>query len=350
MKNGNSLAKLFQKKSAWVVLVLAVLLAVLPLFIKNKFVISTLVYSFLFASFGVAWNIIGGYGAQISWCHSAFAACGAYTTFLFYYYLGISPFFTMPVGMLIAYLMATLIGRGTFKLRGSFFSLSTIAFAEIVKICLLHFKDFTGGSSGRWIAYDGDNFLKLSFGTDVPFYYIGMVLLILVVGATAFFHKTKTGYYLGAIKGDEDAATTLGIETFRVKLTAFQVSAVMTSVVGAIYACFLTYIDPYAICSLDLSVKIGMTAIVGGVGTLWGPVLGAFVLQPLTQLSNTLFSNISGASMLMYAIILILVVLFKPNGLITLFDKRERHGGRLSKVHDAIFRKKQEGEVKKDAK
>ena len=118
MKNGNSLAKLFQKKSAWVVLVLAVLLAVLPLFIKNKFVISTLVYSFLFASFGVAWNIIGGYGAQISWCHSAFAACGAYTTFLFYYYLGISPFFTMPVGMLIAYLMATLIGRGTFKLRG----------------------------------------------------------------------------------------------------------------------------------------------------------------------------------------------------------------------------------------
>lgn len=319
-----NIVNILKKKSTIFLLVAVIVLAILPVFVKNKFIISTFVYTFLFACFGVAWNIIGGYGAQISWCHAAFAACGAYTSYLSYYYLGLSPFVTMPLGMVIAYLMATLIGGGTFRLHGSFFSLSTIAFAEILKICLLHFKDFTGGSSGRWIAYDGDNFWKLSFGTDVPFYYISLILMILIVAITAFFHKTKIGYYLGAIKGDEDAATTLGIETINVKLRAFQISAVMTSVVGTVYAFFLTYIDPYCMCSLDLSVKIGMTAIVGGVGTLWGPVLGAFVLQPLTQLTNTLFSNISGASMLMYALILILVVLFKPAGLITIFDKNER--------------------------
>lgn len=341
MNKKGMLKSAFSKKSSIIILAFGVVLALLPIFSQNKFLISTIVYSFLFASFGAAWNIIGGYGAQISWCHSAFAACGAYTGFLFYYYLELSPFVTMPVGMVIAYLLATLIGRGTFKLRGSFFSLSTIAFAEICKICLLHFKDFTGGSSGRWIAYNGNNFLKLSFSNDIPFYYISFVLLVIVLIVTALFKKTKTGYYLDAIKGDEDAATTLGIETFKVKLTAFQISAVITSVVGMVYAYFLSYIDPYSTCSLDLSVKIGMTAIVGGLGTLWGPVLGAFLLQPLTQLTSSVFANISGASMLMYALVLILVVLFRPQGIITLFS----HGSGddtnlLAKANRRIRRKK----------
>lgn len=314
----------FKKKATLILGVLFLALFFVPMFSQNKFLISTAIYTFLFAGFGVSWNIIGGYGAQISWCHAAFAACGAYTGYLSHYYLGLSPFLTMPLGMIISYFLATLIGRGTFRLRGSFFSLATIALAEIVKIMLLYFKDFTGGSSGRWITYTGNDFWKLSFSTDIPFYYISLIVMFLVVLVSALFQKTKTGYYLGAIKGDEDAATTLGIETFKVKLRAFQVSAMLTSVVGTVYAFFLTYIDPYSVCSMDLSVRMGMTAIVGGLGTMWGPVLGSFILQPLTQLTNAIFANVSGASMFMYAVVLILVVLFKPQGLIYLFIKGDQ--------------------------
>ena len=326
MKNNNVTKAFLGKKSNIILVLLFIALLFVPVFSKNKFLISTAVYTFLFAGFGVSWNIIGGYGAQISWCHATFAACGAYTSFLSYHYLGLSPFVTMPLGMILSFLLATLIGTGTFKLRGSFFSLATIALAEIFKIMLLYFKDFTGGSSGRWITYTGNDFLKLSFKDDIPFYYISLAVMLLVVVATVVFQKTKTGYYLGAIKGDEDAATTLGIETFKVKLSAFQLSAMLTSLVGTIYAFFLSYIDPYSMCSMDLSVKMGMTAIVGGIGTLWGPVLGSFILQPLTQLTNSLFANISGASMFMYAVVLILVVLFKPQGIIFLFTKSEEEG------------------------
>ena len=319
----DGLRQIFNKKSSFVILFFGVLIAVLPIFTQDRFFITIGIYCLLFASFAVAWNIIGGYGAQVSWCHATFAACGAYTGYLFYHFLGISPLLTMPIGMLIAYVLATVIGRGTFKLRGVFFALSTIALAEIFRILLLYFRDFTGGSAGRFITYRGNHFYRLSFSNDIPFYYISLVLLIIVMVVTALFQKTKAGHFLGAIKGDEDAATTLGIETFKMKLLAFQLSAVLTSVIGMVFGFYMTYIDPYSIASLDLSVQIGMGAIVGGLGTLWGPVLGAFLLQSLTQFTNAMFAHVSGASMMMYALVLILVVRFRPQGLITLFTKNE---------------------------
>lgn len=337
------LKALMGRKSSKVLLGLVLVLLVLPMMSRDKFFLSSMVMTFLFAAFGVSWNIIGGYGAQISWCHAAFAACGAYTSFLAQNYLGLSPFLTIPVGMVISYLLATLIGYGTFKLRGSFFSIATIAFAEILKIILLYFRDFTGGASGKWIVYKGNNFWELTFKSDVPYYYITFVLLLLILAVTAVFEKSKTGYYLSAIKGDEDAATSLGIETFKVKLTAFQLSSVLASLVGTIYAYYLTYIDPYAICGMDLSVKIGMMAIVGGLGTLLGPVLGAFVLVPLTQISSALLGHVSGASMFLYGVVLVLVVLFKPEGLIALFTKGGG-GSFLTKINAAVlqvFKKKQ---------
>ena len=340
MMNTNIMKKIFSKKS-YLVIIIGLILVVMPAISQDQFLISTFVYTFLFAAFGVAWNLIGGYGAQISWCHAAFVACGAYTSFLAQDYLGLSPFLTMPVGMLISFLLATLIGSGTFKLRGSFFSLSTIAFAEIVKIILLYFRDFTGGASGKWIVYEGSNLLKMTFQNDIPFYYIAFIVMAIILISTALFEKSKTGYYLSMIKGDEDAASSLGIETFKIKLRAFQLSAIFASCIGTIYAYFLSYIDPYAICSMDLSVRIGMMAIVGGLGTLWGPVLGAFLLVPLTQLSSALLGNVSGASMLLYGVVLVLVVLFKPEGIITIFT----HGGgtsiltKMNAMIKALFKK-----------
>ena len=306
---------------------IAVVLLVLPLFIDNNYIISTLVYCFSFAALGVAWNIIGGYGAQISWCHAAFIAMGAYTSYIGYNNFGISPFLSMPIGMIISYLLATLIGKGTFRLRGPFFSIATIAFAEIVRVLLLYFKDFTGGSSGNYITFRGENFFNLTFREDTPFYYIMFVVLALVIFVAGRFEKSKIGYYLGAIKGDEDAALSLGIPTFKIKLYAFQISAVMTSAIGTIFAFFMTYIDPTSVGSLTLSIKIGVIAIVGGLGTLWGPVLGAFVIIPLIEFANILLGQ-SGGSQILYGLALVLIIIFKSDGLISIFNKQKTVGSK----------------------
>jgi branched-chain amino acid transport system permease protein len=229
----------------------------------------------------------------------------------------------MPVGMGLSFIAATLIGYGTFRLRGVFFSIATIAFAEILRVLILVFKSFSGGASGLYTTYAGNSFIRLTFRNDTPFYYIMLVVLSLVVFYTSRFEKSKIGYCLGAIKGDEDAAESLGIETFKIKLLAFQISAMITAVVGSIYASFLTYIDPTTICGMDLSVKIGVVAIMGGVGTLWGPVLGAFIIVPLIEITSILMGQ-QGGSQLLYGLALVLVVIFKPTGIISLFAGRKK--------------------------
>lgn len=303
---------------------LAVLIAaflVVPLVTKNNFIISTLIYCFAFSGFGAAWNLIGGYGAQISWCHSAFVTIGAYAGYIMYLKWQISPFISIFVGMILSYLVATIIGYGTFRLRGAFFSLTTIAFSEIVKIIILYFDGFTGGARGLNIPFKGASFANLMFNDDIPFYYIMFVIMVLMVIITILFKKSKTGHYLAAIKGDEDAAISLGIKTFKIKLTAFQLSAVICSTIGTIYAFFLTYIDPLNICGLDLSIKIGICAIIGGLGTVYGPVIGAFVITILTQVTSEWLGAIGGAAFMLYGLILILIVILRPAGIISFFVK-----------------------------
>ena len=306
-------------------IVLAALLAaflIVPSQVENNYIISTLVYCFIFGALGVAWNLIGGYGAQISWCHAGFVATGAYTGILLNKFYNISPFMSVPVAMLIAYGFATLVGYGTLRLRGAYFSISTIAFAEILRILLLYFKGITNGSSGAFITYRGESFINLTFENDRPFYYISLVILILSLMFTKWFEKSKLGYYLGAIKGDEDAAISLGIPAFKIKLKAFQISAMMTAGIGVIFAFFLAYIDPTSVCSMDLSVKIGVVVIVGGIGHMWGPVIGSFVIIPLIEITGILLGQ-RGGSQILYGLALILIVTSKKDGIIGFFKKSE---------------------------
>lgn len=302
-------------------LLIGIVLILIPFFTTNNYIISTLVYCFLFASLGVAWNLIGGYGDQISWCHASFVAVGAYTGMIMFKMLGISPFISIIVGMVLAYILATVIGYGTFRLRGPYFSLATIAFGEIVRIIIQFWGKLTGGAAGYYIAYKGQNFFNLSFKNDKPFYYILLALLIVVILIAAWFSKSKIGHDLGAIKGDEDAAISLGIESFKIKLNAFQLSAVICAAVGTFYGFFLGFIEPSTISSLDLSIRIVVCVIIGGVGTLWGPVLGAFVIIILSQGLNSIFGNIGGLSLALYGLLLVVIVIFKPTGLISLFPK-----------------------------
>lgn len=296
-----------------------ILLAVFfPFFTKSNYIISVGVTMFTYAALGTAWNIIGGYAGQISWCHSTFLAIGAYTSFILYNRFGITPWIGILVGIAISLIIAFVIGSVSFRLRGPFFALCTIAFAEIVRVWLLYAKRVTKGAEGMVITFKGESFLYLMFRTDTAFYYILFVMLIVCVLISWKIQRSKTGYYLRAIRADEDAAESLGIQAKNVKLYAFLISAAMTSAIGTIYTFFLTYIDPASVSAMDTATKIGTMAIVGGAGTLFGPVIGAIVLIPLSELANVLLGA-SGSGMLLYGLVMILVIIFRPGGIISFF-------------------------------
>jgi branched-chain amino acid transport system ATP-binding protein len=187
---------------------------------------------------------------------------------------------------------------------------------------LLYYKEITFGSSGAYITYRGESFLNLTFENDTPFYYISLIILVLCLLFTKRFEKSKLGYYLGAIKGDEDAAISLGIPAFKIKLKAFQLSAMLTAAIGVIFAFFLSYIDPTSVCSMDLSVKIGVVVIVGGIGHMWGPVIGSFIIIPLIEVTGILLGQ-RGGSQILYGLALILIVTNRQEGVISFFKKAE---------------------------
>lgn len=300
-------------------------LCAIPLFSKSNYLISVAMSCCTFACLGTAWNIIGGYGSQISWCHASFVAIGAYTSYLMFIHFQTSPWISMLLGGAISAVMAYFIGYVSFRLRGPFFSLCTIAFAEITRCLLLYWKDLTRGANGVVVTYRGTNLKNLQFRNDTPFYYIMLALLVLSIFISFRIKQSKRGHYLRAIKANEDAAESLGIDTSHVKLFAFVVSAALTSMIGTVYAFFLTYIDPASMAGLDLSIKIGSMSIVGGIGTLWGPVVGAFVLVPLTEVANILLGT-TGSGVLLYGAALIIVTIFRPDGIVSFFDRTARSG------------------------
>jgi len=311
------------------VIALAVVLLI-PAVTKGNYIISLLVNCMFYAAMAGCWNIIGGYGGQVSWCHASFVAIGAYSNFILATNFGISPFLTIPVGMVVAVIVATVIGYATFRLHGPYFSIATIACGEAIRVLIQYFDKITKGAAGIYVTYRKNDFLALTFSSDRPFYYIALVVLILIVVITFLFTKSKTGYYLGAIKGDETAAESLGIETFKIKMRAFQISALLCSVVGCFYASFLTYIAPTSTASFDLSMKIGVVAIVGGVATLGGPVIGGFVVTLLIEFTSKLFGS-AGGSQMVYGILLMVIIIFRPEGIISFFTERRSGEKRLLK-------------------
>ncbi len=299
-----------------------------PLLFQNTYFRYLLSEIFFYAAMGCAWNILGGFGRQISWCSASFVAIGAYTTSIFFVdYGGISPWLTIWLGIALSVVLAIIIGLPCFRLRGTFFSIATIAFATIVRQLLLNFPDFTGGAQGISFKITSQtSFWSLMIKSDVIWMYISLGIMLLTVLITVLINRSNMGYYLKAVREDEVAAESLGIRPHRLKLAAFMISAALLSVIGCFYAFMKTYIDPMSFASHDLSVKIGVMAILGGMGAIWGPVLGAFIAIPAMEIANYFFADIGagGAGLVLYGLIIILVVLIRPNGLISLFENRSK--------------------------
>jgi len=279
----------------------------------------------LFAATAQAWNIVGGLANQVSLGHAAFFGIGAYTSTLLYLRLGISPWLGLPAGAVLAGVAAALLSLPTLRLRGHYFALATLAFAEVMRVIANSWTRLSGGPLGLSIPFVGSRPELFAFRSVSAYYWIILVLLVAVCAVFQLFAGRALGYQLRAVRENEDAAEVTGVDTFRVKLTASVVSAMLTGACGTVFAQFTYYFDPDSIFSLaGISVRIAMIAVVGGLGRLGGPIIGALLLIPLDEIANaTLSGKAAGLSQLVFALILIAAILIQPRGILALWPERK---------------------------
>ena len=317
-------------------------LAILPRFVSSPYALHLMVLFFLSVITGSAWNLIGGYGGQYSVGHAAYFGIGAYTVLVLLQSHQIAPWWGLFPALALAVAVALVVGSITFRLRGPYFVLASIAVAEIVRLAALNWKDLTNGAEGILVTdmpplvIGGAVITR--FLSKVPFYYCGLALALAVVLVSLWVEGSKLGYYLQAIREDQDAANSLGIPLTRYKNIALALSALFTAWAGALYGLYVGFIDPPSGIGLDISVQIVLTAIIGGIGTVLGPAVGAFVLVALSEslranlvtdllvksglvaeTSKTglfLRENLAHAHMLIYGILVAAVILFMPDGIV----------------------------------
>lgn len=266
-----------------------------------------------------AWNIAGGYAGQFSLGHAAFFGIGAYTSTLLHLHLGLSPWLGMLAGGVVAALSAALLAMLTLRLQGPFFALASIAFAEVVRIAVVNWRSFTGGAEGISIRFTPglENMMFASRASSV---------LILLAAVAAIFvltwalERSPFGHRLAAMREDEDAAESLGVDTKRLKVQSIALSAFLTALAGVFYAQYILLIDPSSVLSTGLSVEIALICIIGGMGTPIGPLVGAVLIVPLSEYLRAEFAGgLQGLYLLVYGALLIVMVIFMPLGFVSAF-------------------------------
>ncbi|CAM4021860.1 Branched-chain amino acid ABC transporter ATP-binding protein [Bordetella tumbae] len=296
-------------------LILFLVMFLVPVIMGTPFWTNLFVLLFVFASLSVAWNIVGGYAGQLSLGHAVFYGIGGYTATLLTQNFGISPWIGMLTGAVISGVVAIVIAYPTLRLRGPFFALATIAILEVVRLLVIHEESWTGGSSGISLPLN-IGWTWIVFREKINYVIIAFALFLFVVWASWFIRKSRMGHYLIAIREREDAALAVGIHTVRVKILAAVVSAMLTSLIGTFHITYLTFVDPSSAFSLDLSIQIAMFALIGGLGTVGGPIAGTFLVLPIAELARGWLSSVgSGMHGLIYGLILVAVVLTIPRGL-----------------------------------
>lgn len=301
---------------------LAVLLLILPMFTESPYILHSFIMILFYAYLATSWNIIGGFAGQLSLGHSAFLAVGAYVSTLLFIYFGLTPWIGMFVGGAGAALIAVLLGIPSFRLKGAYYAIATIAFAEGLAVILKTVNNIgpiqMGGAEGLMVPWQANGgFLDFQFLSKIPYYYIILAFLAIVLLLSWFIERSKLGFYLTALREDEEAAKALGINTQQVKLIAAGISAFFTAIGGTFFAQLIRYLDPGTVAGFDLSAQIVFIAIVGGIGTLFGPFVGAIFLITVGEFTRVYFGNsILGLPLIIYGSAVVLVMLFLPKGII----------------------------------
>lgn len=292
-----------------------VLLLVAPLLTNNAFFQHLMIMVLFWTLLGASWNLLGGFAGQVSFGHATFLGVGAYTTMLFYLSLDLSPWLGILAGGALGALVALPIGMICFRLRGPYFSLATLAVAEIVRLVALNWEQLTGGPVGLLIT----TLPQISVGgyvinweSKIPFYYLVAALTLFAMGLTYIVSRSRLGAYLTAVREDIDSAEAVGIDTVRTRVIALVLSAFVVGLAGGFYAVYFRYIDPDAVFAISLSVEMVFIAVVGGLATTAGPIVGAVVLVTIAEVFRERFA---AGHLIFYGLFMMLVIRYLPEGI-----------------------------------
>ncbi len=294
---------------------LVVLMAILPLIPQNPFYEDIIVSSFFYGTMALAWNLVGGFAGQISLGHTAFFGIGAYASTLLYLNYALSPWLGMLAGAVLSVLVAIGIGIPCFRLKSHFFALATIAIGEVLRYLASYWRGLTQGGVGLLIPFKPgiENFM---FKSKLPYAYIALALMLVMLLICYGIRNSRFGFHLISLREDQDAAESLGVKTSRSKLIALIISAFFTSITGTFYAQYILFIDPSTLFSLGFSVELALFAIIGGLGTVTGPILGAFMLTPLDVFLRAWLGGVSaGLNFIIYGLVLMVAVKYFPLGI-----------------------------------
>ena len=313
-------------------IVAAVLIAVaacVPMFVKDVYVQNIMVLTRMYAALSQSWNILGGYCGQISLGHALYFGLGAYTTAILFTKFGVLPWFGMLIGGFISAAIALALGYPTFRLGGHYFAIATIVITEIAFLLFLNW-DWAGAALGIDIPVRADSWLKFQFTrSKLPYFHFALAFAAVAWLVTWWLENSKWGYWWRAVKDNSDAAESLGVVVFKSKMGAAAISAFLTAIGGAFYAQFVSYIDPESVMSFQFSLLISLPAVLGGIGTLWGPVFGAAILIPVTELTRSFIGGSGrGVDLIVYGSLIMLISLTRPDGLLGIFSRKRKEAVR----------------------
>jgi branched-chain amino acid transport system permease protein len=306
----------------WAAIMVAVLFLAFPLLVPSDYYRHIFIISLMWVVIGAAWNLLAGYTGQVSFGHAIFFGTGAYTAGLCVTKLGISAWWGMLLGGPVTLLVGWVIGWICFRLRGPYFALATIAVGEIFRLVTTDWRSFTEGMEGILIMQ--------TFRSKIPYYYLALLLAAVCVFAIYRVMQSKWGYYFVAIREDQDVAEAIGISAFRYKSLSLMISSFFTGTAGAFYMNYMAFIDPHVVFSLhDISIMAILVAIIGGVGTMWGPPVGAFIMVWLQETFRSSFFGlaprwVSEAHVLVFGLLVIFVIRYLANGIIGDWPKIKR--------------------------
>ena len=283
----------------------------------NGYYIRVLTLALLFGALGQAWNIVGGLAGQMSLGHAAFFGLGAYTSTLLLIHFGLSPWLGMLAAAVLGAGAALLLSLPTMRLKGHYFALGTLAFAEVFRVIANTWSSLTGGPVGLSVPYGEQSLAMLQFNETRPYYYLMLAAVVVVTVIFRTIARGKLGYRLRAVREGPDAAEVIGVDTTRVKIQAAVISGALTAMLGTLYAQMNFFFDPDTVFgALQISIRIALIAIVGGIGTLYGPLLGALLIIPLEEFANVMLADrAAGLPQLAYGLLLMVIVLMQPRGL-----------------------------------
>jgi len=297
-----------------------ILLFLFPVINPSPFYLHLLITIFMFAVMSQSWNVISGLSGQISLGHGAFFGIGAYAVAFFYMEYSITPWIGMFIGVVFSGLIAIIIGIPMLRLSGHYFAIATLLIGIGFQVAFQRW-DLIGAASGLWIPLtEGNSWWAMQFHkSKIPYYYIFLVFFIITFFLVWVLDRSKIGFRLRAVRDDYQAASSLGINISRYKIIAFAISAMIMAPMGSLFAQYILIVDPDRVFNFDISIMVLLITVLGGVGNIWGPLIGTIILIPIAEYSRIWFGGTGGAvDLMIYGIILMLICVFKPAGLISI--------------------------------